>query len=109
MTLDDLRRRMPVEDRAGYDAAYAEATAATRLGGAVHRLRTAAGLSEAALASRMGVDAAEVGRAEEGDPTIPVAFLFHLARALGVPLGVALGEEMVAVVRVPEQADHGQQ
>jgi transcriptional regulator with XRE-family HTH domain len=95
MTLDDLRRRIPVEDQASYDAAYAEAVAAERLGDAVHRLRAAAGLSESALAVRMGVDASEVERAEEGDPATPMAFFLRLCRALGVSLTVALGDAVV--------------
>lgn len=95
MKLDDLRRRIPVEDRAAYDAAYAEATAAGRLGDAVHRLREAAGLSEAALAERVGVGEEEIAAAEEGDPSVTVAFVAQLARALGVPVCLTLGEEVV--------------
>jgi len=90
MTLDDLRRRIPVEDQASYDAAYAEALAAERIGDAVHRLRAAAGLSKAALAARMGVDMSDVERAEAGEEATSVAFLHRLRGALGISSTLAL-------------------
>lgn len=97
MTLDDLRRRIPVEDQESYDTAYAEALAAERLGDLVHRLREAAGLPEAALAARMGVDVSEVERAEEGDPATALAFFLRYAWALGVSFTVALGDAAVEI------------
>ena len=48
------------------------------------RLRIAAGLSQAKLAERMGVDRAYVSGVEMGQRNPTVITLWHIARALGV-------------------------
>jgi transcriptional regulator with XRE-family HTH domain len=52
----------------------------------VQRLRTAAGLSQASLAERMGVDRAYVSGLELGQRNPTVLTLWHIAQALEVKL-----------------------
>jgi transcriptional regulator with XRE-family HTH domain len=52
----------------------------------VQRLRIAAGLSQAALAERMGVDRAYVSGLELGQRNPTIVTLWHIAEALGVKL-----------------------
>jgi transcriptional regulator with XRE-family HTH domain len=52
----------------------------------VRRLRTAAGLSQAELANRMGVDRAYVSGLELGERNPTVITLWHVAEALGTKL-----------------------
>jgi len=52
----------------------------------VKRLRTAAGISQAKLAERMGVDRAYVSGLELGQRNPTVITLWHIAKALGVKL-----------------------
>ena len=58
----------------------------------VKRLRTAAGLSQAELADRMGVDRAYVSGLELGQRNPTIVTLWHIARALGVKLQRLLDE-----------------
>jgi transcriptional regulator with XRE-family HTH domain len=53
----------------------------------VKRLRSAAGLSQAALAERMGVDRAYVSGLELGQRNPTIVTLWHLGQALKVELG----------------------
>jgi transcriptional regulator with XRE-family HTH domain len=59
----------------------------------VQRLRIAAGLSQAALAERMGVDRAYVSGLELGQRNPTVVTLWHIAEALGVRLQLFFREE----------------
>jgi transcriptional regulator with XRE-family HTH domain len=59
----------------------------------VQRLRIAAGLSQAALAERMGVDRAYVSGLELGQRNPTVVTLWHIAQALDVRLRVLFEEE----------------
>jgi transcriptional regulator with XRE-family HTH domain len=52
----------------------------------VKRLRVAAGLSQAELAERMGVDRAYISGLELGQRNPTVVTLWHLGQALGVKL-----------------------
>jgi transcriptional regulator with XRE-family HTH domain len=52
----------------------------------VRRLRSAAGLSQAALAERLGVDRAYVSGLELGQRNPTIVTLWHVAQALGVRL-----------------------
>ena len=52
----------------------------------VQRLRIAAGLSQAALAERMGVDRAYVSGLELGQRNQTIVTLWHVSEALGVRL-----------------------
>jgi transcriptional regulator with XRE-family HTH domain len=56
------------------------------VGDNVRRLRLAAELSQAALAERMGVDRAYISGLEKGDRNPTVVSLWHLSKALSVPI-----------------------
>jgi transcriptional regulator with XRE-family HTH domain len=59
----------------------------------VQRLRMEAGLSQAALAERMGVDRAYVSGLELGHRNPTILSLWHVAEALGVKLQHFFQEE----------------
>jgi transcriptional regulator with XRE-family HTH domain len=59
----------------------------------VRRLRIAAGLSQAELAARMGVDRAYVSGLELGQRNPTILTLWHIAKALGVKLRLFFNEE----------------
>jgi len=59
----------------------------------VQRLRIEAGLSQAALAERMGVDRAYVSGLELGQRNPTIMTLWHIAEALGVRLRHFFEEE----------------
>ena len=59
----------------------------------VQRLRKAAGLSQAALAERMGVDRADVSGLELGQRNPTILSLWHVAEALGAQLQHFFQEE----------------
>ena len=63
------------------------------VGANVKRLRTAAGLTQAALAERMGVDRAYVSGLEQGERNPTVLTLWHIAKALGVRLQAFFEED----------------
>jgi transcriptional regulator with XRE-family HTH domain len=56
------------------------------VGDNVRRLRTAAGLSQAELAARMGVDRAYISGLEQGARNPTIITLWHVAKALGAKL-----------------------
>jgi transcriptional regulator with XRE-family HTH domain len=58
----------------------------------VRRLRVAAGLSQAELADRMGVDRAYVSGLELGQRNPTIVTLWHIAKALGVKLRLFFNE-----------------
>jgi transcriptional regulator with XRE-family HTH domain len=62
------------------------------VGQSVRKLRLAAGISQAQLAERMGVDRAYVSGLEQGQRNPTVVTLWHLARALGVRMGALFDE-----------------
>jgi transcriptional regulator with XRE-family HTH domain len=57
------------------------------LGSNVRRLRKAAGVSQAELANRMGVDRAYVSGLELGQRNPTIVTLWHLGQALEIDLG----------------------
>jgi transcriptional regulator with XRE-family HTH domain len=59
----------------------------------VKRLRIAAGLTQANLAERMGVDRAYVSGLELGQRNPTVLTLWHITKALGVRLNALFEEE----------------
>jgi len=59
----------------------------------VKRLRIAAGLSQAGLAERMGVDRAYVSGLELGKRNPTVLTLWHIGKALGVKLRLFFDDE----------------
>jgi transcriptional regulator with XRE-family HTH domain len=52
----------------------------------IRRLRLAAGLTQAELSERMGVDRAYVSGLEKGERNPTIITLWHVAKALGVKL-----------------------
>ena len=56
------------------------------VGDNVKKLRLAAGLSQAELAHRMGVDRAYVSGLEQGQRNPTIISLWHVAKALGVSM-----------------------
>lgn len=59
----------------------------------VKRLRVAAGISQAELAERMGVDRAYVSGLELGQRNPTVVTLWHISKALSVKLKAFFNEE----------------
>ena len=59
------------------------------------RLRIAAGLSQAKLAERMGVDRAYISGLELGARNPTIVTLWHLAKALGVKIRMFFEEERI--------------
>jgi len=75
------------KDIAGADAGGAndEATADVHLGARLRRLRLAAGLTQAELARRTGIQRPNIARLESGRHTPSLETLARLASAIGVP------------------------
>ncbi len=63
------------------------------VGRSVKRLRIAAGLTQAGLADRMGVDRAYVSGLELGQRNPTVVTLWHITKALGVSLKTLFDDE----------------
>jgi transcriptional regulator with XRE-family HTH domain len=61
----------------------------------VRRLRIAAGLSQAALAERMGADRAYVSGLELGQRNPTILTLWHIAKALDVKLSLFFKEQQL--------------
>ena len=70
------------------------------VGANVRRLRLAAGLSQAGLSERMGVDRAYVSGLEKGERNPTIVTLWHTAEALGVKVR-ALFEEQRGIRKRP--------
>jgi transcriptional regulator with XRE-family HTH domain len=62
----------------------------------IRRLRTQAGLSQEAVAERMGVDRAHVSSMERGQQNVTLLTLWHAAQALGVKPVDLLDEDFAA-------------
>ncbi|GAA4488272.1 helix-turn-helix domain-containing protein [Gluconacetobacter asukensis] len=71
-------------------------------GANVRRLRRAAGLSQEALAERMGVDRAYISWIETGRQNATLLSLWHASQALGVRPAVLLDETHVAATVTPD-------
>lgn len=56
------------------------------VGKSVKRLRTAAGITQAELADRVGVDRAYISGLEQGHRNSTIVSLWHVAIALDVPI-----------------------
>jgi transcriptional regulator with XRE-family HTH domain len=62
------------------------------VGDNIRKVRLAAGLSQAALADLLGADRAYVSGLELGKRNPTIITLWHVARALGVKIGVLFAE-----------------
>lgn len=89
-TIDEVFAARGDTDTEEFKQAYAEADAALRFGQLVYELRTAAGLTQRALAERMGTTASVVNRLEQGGSAATLTTVSRLARALGVRLRIAV-------------------
>ena len=92
--LNELRDRrlgrMTVAERADFDATYAAAKLALSVGEQVRDAREAAGLSQRALASRMGTSQASIARLESGGVGSTLTTLQRVATALDLEVSVNL-------------------
>jgi len=73
-------------------------------GANIRRFRTQAGLSQEAVAERMGVDRAHVGNMERGEQNVTLLTLWHIAQALGVKPADLLDEDFVGDASAPEDS-----
>jgi transcriptional regulator with XRE-family HTH domain len=64
------------------------------VGGNVRRLRTAARLTQAQLAEKMGVDRAYVSALEIGGRNPTIITLWHLSQALGIKIARLFDERI---------------
>jgi ribosome-binding protein aMBF1 (putative translation factor) len=87
----------------GHGPAHPAGQAARELGRRLTAYRAAHGLSQAALAARLGWEQPHVARLEAGVHTPSLASLDHLARRLGLEITVhARPEGMAVEVREPD-------
>ncbi|WOJ88359.1 helix-turn-helix transcriptional regulator [Methylocapsa polymorpha] len=70
----------------------------------IRRFRTQAGLSQEAVAERMGVDRAHVSSMERGQQNATLLTVWHTAQALGVKPADLLNEDFAGDVSVPEDS-----
>jgi transcriptional regulator with XRE-family HTH domain len=59
----------------------------------VKRYREAAGLSQAALAEKIGADRAHVSSMERAQQNVTIVTLWHVSQALGVKAALLLDDE----------------
>jgi ribosome-binding protein aMBF1 (putative translation factor) len=92
--LDELKSRrlgrMTTSERAEFDATYAATKLALSVGEQVRDAREAAGLSQRALASRMGTSQAAIARLEAGGVGSTLTTLQRVATALELEVSVSL-------------------
>lgn len=93
-SLDELKERrlggMTAAERAEFDATYAAAKLALSVGEQVRDAREAAGLSQRALATRMGTSQAAIARLESGGVGSTLTTLQRVASALELKVSVNL-------------------
>ncbi len=93
-TLNELKDRrldrMTAAERAEFDATYAAAKLALSVGEQVRDAREASGLSQRALASRMGTSQAAIARLEAGGVGSTLTTLQRVATALELEVSVSL-------------------
>lgn len=82
--------RMTVAERGEFDATYAAAKLALSVGEQIRDARKAAGLSQRALASRMGTSQAAIARLEAGGVGSTLTTLQRVAAALDLEVSVHL-------------------
>lgn len=88
--LNERLARMTTEERAEYDEAYERAGLALRLAELFYEARTAAGLTQAELARRMGTTQPTIARIEGGGRMPTMDMLERLATAFGQRLEISL-------------------
>lgn len=95
-TIDEITERrldaMSDDERADYEESRQAVELSFRIGVSIRELREAAGLSQRALARRMGTSQAQVARVETGMVAATLSTLQRAARALDVVLTVEFSE-----------------
>ena len=93
-SLNELKERrlgrMTAAERAEFDATFAAAKLALSVGELVRDAREAAGLSQRALASRMGTSQAAIARLEAGGVGSTLTTLQRVASALALSIDIRL-------------------
>ncbi len=96
-TIDQIAERrldeMNTEDRYAFEQGRQAVELAFRIGNSIRQLREAAGLSQRALARRMGTSQAQVARVEAGMVAATLSTLQRAAQALDVVLTVDFVEQ----------------
>lgn len=82
--------KMTAEERAEYDAAYEEAGAALYAAELFYVTRKAEGLTQAELATKMGLSQSQIAKFEAGKAIPTIVQLESLARAVGHRLEIRL-------------------
>lgn len=95
-TIDDITERrlgtFSDDERTDYEESRQAVELAFRIGESIRELRQAAGLSQRALARRMGTSQAQVARVEAGMVAATLSTLQRAAKALDVALTVEFAE-----------------
>lgn len=68
----------------------------------IRRFRVKAGLSQEAVAERMGVDRAHVSSMERGQQNVTLLTIWHLSQALGIKPADLLNEDFSAEVDISD-------
>ena len=68
----------------------------------IRRFRVKAGLSQEAVAERMGVDRAHVSSMERGQQNVTLFMIWHLSQALGIKPADLLNEDFSAEVDISD-------
>ncbi len=92
MNWDDIKAERPLGEKGR--AAYEDEARISAFRTLVYRLRTAAGLTQADLAHRMGTTQSAIARMEGGGTRPTLATLEKLAVAVGGELVVGVGENL---------------
>ena len=92
------------EQQAEYDEADAEANLAGSLAELVYNLRHEAGITQTALAQRMGTTQSSIARIESDGNTPTISLLDKLGKALGTPLTLSVAGHAVTF-GLPEITD----
>lgn len=96
-TIEQIAERrlgeMSAEDRSAFEQGRQAVELALRIGDSIRGLREAAGLSQRALARRMGTSQAQVARVEAGMVAATLSTLQRAAQALDVVLTVDFVEQ----------------
>ena len=96
-TIDQIATRrldeMSAEERRAFEQGRQAVELAFRIGDSIRQLREAAGLSQRALARRMGTSQAQVARVESGMVAATLSTLQRAAQALDVVLTVDFVEQ----------------
>lgn len=98
-SLEEVRAKNPPVNQEEYERAYAASTLALELAQLAYRMREKAGMSQNALAKKMGTTQSAIARLEGGGVVPKLDLLARLSRATGVPLRLDSGSSRVELGR----------